>query len=190
MDTSTPKVIRYDKRITFYYVRNNGYVEKTLAMLKEQGIIMRSLHIVGDWIDHLHVPEGIETLIACRLGLKTICIPSSLQQIYIDDNCLTELRLPKNSKATLIEARCNYIEHFICEDDKFPNSLKIIKLKSNRLRELLYPRHPNLWTVDIRYQNLFIRRDRIHESLLQSDANEEYEFRSCQFENNIETNRC
>ncbi len=188
-ETLTPITERFHNSITFYFVRNNGYVERKLAELKDQGIIIKTLQIAGDWIDSLEVPEGVETLIAIKLGLKKIPLPKSLKQIYIDDNFLTEIRLPKDSKAILLEASRNYIEHFICEDGRFPDSLKTIKLKHNRLRELLYPKHNNLWLVDIRYQNQFITKDKIHHSLFESDGGE-YEFKSGQFENNMETHIC
>jgi hypothetical protein len=183
----TPEIRLHTSCLSISYVRENGYVEKILAAYREQHVHIDTLQINGDWIDSLVVPDGIETLIACELGLKSITIPKSVSLMYLDDNCLTELRLPRDSSAIVVTAKNNYIEHLICEDGQFPKKLMDLKLKSNRLREIMYPRHDALGTVDVRFQNGFITLDKIHPSLLNND--DEYTFRSCQFSGNEETIR-
>lgn len=94
---------------------------------------MRELHIFGDYIDHLEVPEGVEIVICCRLGLKTITLPDSLEFLYCNDNFLKTVELPE--KIMLVELEGNYLESVSFR--KPPTDLmRLHLLKNDRLMVL------------------------------------------------------
>jgi len=185
MDSLTPKIEFSVDSLTVFYVREYGFVERLIEDYRRQGYTVRSLHIVSDCVDHLDVPDGVEELIATRVGLKSVKIPSSLKYMYVSDNFLQELILPVGSMVQLIDAKHNCIERFVCLDGAFPSSLLSVKLKNNRLRELMYERSKSLFYLDIRFQNQFITLDKIHPSLLVTVSNEEFECRHCQFDDGL-----
>jgi hypothetical protein len=91
-----------------------------------------SLCIIGDYIDHLIIPDGVEWVSANRLGLKSLYIPDSVRTLYINNNFLACLDLPENIEN--LYAKKNYLT-----DVRFrkpPTKLISMDLQENRLTTL------------------------------------------------------
>lgn len=93
----------------------------------------RHLHIMGDYIDRIVVPDGIETVVACKLGLKEICIPDSVKALYCNDNFIKHIELP--SSIEVAEIKNNLLQTLCFRSE--PTDIGTLKLSDNsRLRRL------------------------------------------------------
>lgn len=59
---------------------------------------LKGLVVIGDYLDSLDIPDGIESVVCSRLGLKRIHVPDSVKWLYCNDNFLEELEVPRNIK--------------------------------------------------------------------------------------------
>ena len=93
---------------------------------------IETLCVLGDYIDHLIIPDGVKWVSANRLGLKTVSIPDSVKIIYLNNNFLTKIDLPGNIEQ--VYAKRNYLISVTFRNP--PSKLTCLDLQENRLSHL------------------------------------------------------
>jgi len=88
---------------------------------------IENIHIAGDHIDHLIIPEGVLRVTCVPVGLKTIQLPESIILLYCNNNLLKCLNLPSGIETVI--AKRNLIEKVIFRSE--PTNLAILKLCDN-----------------------------------------------------------
>lgn len=124
---------------------------------------MQELSIIGEYLDHFDIPNGVEVFTGCHLGLKSVTIPDSMKRIYLDDNFLYDLELPVNIE--YVSASENYITHVRFKDGKQPMNLIELDLRANRLLELNFEPPTSLEILDLRI-NRYLDYKRVNPALM------------------------
>lgn len=123
---------------------------------------MRELKIIGEYLDHIDIPDGVEIFTGGHLGLKSVCIPDSMRTIYLHDNFLHELELPRGIE--YVTAYENYIT-LVSFRGGDPTSLIELDLHANRLLELDFKPPESLEILDLRINN-YLDYNRVPPSLM------------------------
>jgi hypothetical protein len=122
---------------------------------------INSICISHSWIDHINIPEGVETF-TCSKSLRTITIPDSLKNLYLEDTMVFSLDLPITIRR--VWAPNNYIRHITFRGTNKPTHLEVLNLESNLLKSVdIYP-PPTLYEMDLRKN--YIPMSNINPSLL------------------------
>jgi hypothetical protein len=122
------------------------------------------LYIIGDFVQTMHVPEGVQGVTIIKCGLRELTLPQSIRRVYLDNNLLTRLDLPKEIE--IVNASFNYIEqvNFI---DGNPTSLQQFIMKENRLRRLDFLMPKSIHRIDIN-KNFYL--EYVHPSVQVADS--------------------
>lgn len=140
----------------FSYKWDDEYGMLTLSCVKGQaqfdkvleeyaGRDIKHLSVMGDWLDVLHVPDGVEIVCCGYLGLKEISLPDSVEMLYADYNKLSNIILPAGIiKATLRENLLETIEF-----KSNPYRLEELDLNSNRISILDFVAPETFYQLDI-----------------------------------------
>lgn len=136
-----------------------------------------NVNFTGDYMEHLKVPEGVQSLMCANLGLKTLEVPDSMIQLYCMNNRLRVLELPRDIE--IVDAQFN-----ILHDVEFrepPTSLLKINLKENRISSIDFPVPPSLYFVNIK-KNIYLNyispaiEAVINENADHIDADDNYDY--------------
>lgn len=111
--------------------------------------IMKSLIIYGDYVDHIVVPDGVDTF-ACKKSLMTCTLPDSIEFLYLENNRLKEVELPQH--VIIADLSDNYLEKIVFRGGQ-PESLKELYLQNNRLKILEFFPPPCFNTLNIRFNH-------------------------------------
>ncbi len=117
---------------------------------------IRTLCISGDYLQRLHIPEGVRFAYIGRLGLRELYVPDSIEYLVCDNNFLPHLDLPAG--IDVVEANNNLITKVTFRGE--PTNLSVLELRANRLLSLDFPVTDNLHKVLID-DNPYLRESRL-----------------------------
>jgi hypothetical protein len=110
---------------------------------------MKTLMIHGDYVDHIVVPEGVDTF-ACRKALMTCKLPDSIEFLYLENNRIKEIELPQD--IIIADVSDNYLESITFRGGR-PQKLKELYVQNNRLKTLEFHPPQSLNTLNIRFNH-------------------------------------
>ena len=119
-----------------YFTFQNGNMNIYEATQKDIDTInwphdMKTLMIFGDYVDHIVVPDGVDTF-ACKKSLLTCKLPDTIEFLYLDNNRLKDIELPQN--IIIADISNNYLERITFREQ--PKKIKELYLQDNRLKKL------------------------------------------------------
>lgn len=119
-------------------------------VLKEYvGRCIKELSIVGDEVNELIVPEGVERVLCSGVGLKRVWLPDSCKVAYLEKNKLRNIELPEGIEVASL--RKNLLELIVFRGDSGnPTALEELDIKCNRLIKLDFIPPPSLYLLDLR----------------------------------------
>jgi hypothetical protein len=163
-------------KCTFDYDEDAGSICITHATQKDIDAFqwptnIKSIFISYSWIDHIDIPDGVETF-TCVKCLKSIIIPDSLRNLYLEETMVYQLDLPIDIKR--VWAPRNYLRHITFRGTNKPSQLEVLNLKSNLLESLDIHPPSTLYEMDLRKNNLqlaningnLLMHARVHENCI------------------------
>ena len=90
------------------------------------------LEIYGDFLDVLHVPEGVQFVHADHLSLRHITLPDSVTWLNAEHNCLRTVVLPTNIE--YVDLHHNFLTEMSFRGP--PNVLGMLNVAGNQLSSL------------------------------------------------------
>ncbi len=112
---------------------------------------VKHLHIYGDFLPQVTIPNGVESFVCINSCLRSIEIPDTLTNLHVIKNKLKHLELPANIQSVF--ASNNILESITFRGQ--PSSLNYLELHNNRLHRLEFIPPPTMSCITLRgNQNL------------------------------------
>jgi hypothetical protein len=104
--------------------------------------------LAGDQVNHLVLPEGVETVYCNNQGLCSLTLPDSCIIVRAENNRLTELELPAGVQ--WVTAQNNKIVELRFRGGAQPTALSQLDLENNRLARVDFVPPPMLDEIKLR----------------------------------------
>jgi hypothetical protein len=108
------------------------------------------LVVIGDWVDHLTIPDGVAMAYVGGLALKTLYVPDSVTFLRCPKNCLRTLELPAGIET--VHAYKNKLRTITFRAP--PTALGSLDIHDNRMAGLEFAVPPTLEHIDIHESGL------------------------------------
>ena len=124
---------------------------------------IETLRIMGDYFDHITVPEGVKNFECVNVCLKSVVLPDSIEFVYVGHNKLSTIEIPPQT--VVLAANDNIITYITFRKGEIPSQLTELDLSCNRLVALNFTPPETLDAINISC-NSFLQRNDIADAIL------------------------